>query len=253
VFNREDTLVILHIIQKLLDRYTFIQESWNGYNILHTAAAQVGGIDVGFVPSQTGYNTDKILTACQQREIQLVYLLGIDKIPKEKFEEAFIIYQGHHGDIGAAGADIILPGCAYTEKTATYVNTEGRAQRGLQAVSPPGEAKEDWKIITALSHALEEKLNSLQQKPLSYISLEDIQQDLEKCHPAFQHLFQIVKTPWHPLPHYPSGTLSQNLLTTIIDNFYVTNTICRHSLTMLACVREIMLGHPPPLKNDLSL
>jgi NADH-quinone oxidoreductase subunit G len=253
LFNLQNIPVILHVIQKLIDRYAFIQEDWNGYNVLHTDAALVGGIDVGFVPSQNGYNTDQIITACQQEEIKLVYLLGVDKILLTQFRNAFTIYQGHHGDIAAADADVILPGCAYTEKTATYVNTEGRAQRSLQAVPPPGEAKEDWKIITALSYALKAKLNSLHQKPLSYISLEDIQQDLANCHPAFQHLFDIVKTPWQPFPHYASGTLSQEPLSSTIDNFYMTNTICRHSPTMAACVREIVQGYSPLLKNDVHL
>ncbi len=246
IFNRQDSLIILRVVQKILEQYSFIQENWNGYNVLHTAASRVGGLDLGFIPSFQGYHTKQILEACQTGEIQLVYRLGEDNIPREKFGAAFIIYQGHHGDLGAMGADVILPGCAYTEKTATYVNIEGRVQRSFQAVAPPGQAKEDWKIITALSHALAEKLASLQKLPLPYLSLEDVQKGLEDYHPSFQKLFQIIKNSWAPLPQTPLGTLTSEILATTIKNFYMTNTICRHSPTMAACVREIMEGWPPP-------
>src|SRR5690606_21852023 len=94
----------------------------------------------------------------QKGEIEVLYLLNEDSIDPELLSSTFVVYQGHHGDRGAACADVILPGCAYTEKSATYVNTEGRVQRTLKAIAPPGDAKEDWKIITALSQRLESTL-----------------------------------------------------------------------------------------------
>lgn len=251
LFKRQDSLTILRIVQKILERYSFIQDDWNGYNVLHTAASRVGGLDIGFTPATNGYHTEQILQACQTGEIQLVYLLGEDNIPREKLGKAFVIYQGHHGDVGAMGADIILPSCAYTEKTATYVNIEGRAQRSVQAVPPPGQAKEDWKIITALSHALNDQLASLQKSPLPYISIKDVQTKLQNCHPAFQNLYQIVKNCWEPLPQLPLESLDLEILSSSVKNFYMTNTICRHSPTMAACVKEIIQGHSPPPYSSL--
>ena len=122
--------------------------------MLHTAAARVGGLDLGFVPGQGGRDVAGILAGADAGEIEVVYLLGADEIDTAKLGKAFVVYQGHHGDAGAQRADVILPGAAYTEKNATYVNTEGRVQRGALAVFPPGEAREDWKILRALSEAL---------------------------------------------------------------------------------------------------
>ena len=111
---------------------------WNGFNILHTAAARVGGLDLGFVPKPGGRDLRGILAGAEAGEIDVVYLLGADEFPTERLGKAFVVYQGHHGDAGAHRADVILPGAAYTEKDATYVNLEGRVQRGWSAGYPPG-------------------------------------------------------------------------------------------------------------------
>ncbi len=245
VFNHQDTAALLSGVQTLLDQYPFIQKGWNGYNVLHTAAARVGGLDIGFVPSAGGYATQQILKSCQTGEIKAIYLLGADEIPMADLGECFVIYQGHHGDAAAQRADVILPGCAYTEKTATYVNTEGRAQRSQQAVSPPGQAKEDWKIITALSYSLKRHLESLGKQPLSYLTVQDAQEDLSTTHFAFQNLGFVSVSPWTPLPKVESLTFSQESFVLPLDNFYMANTINRHSPTMAACVQEIIQGRRP--------
>jgi NADH dehydrogenase/NADH:ubiquinone oxidoreductase subunit G len=126
--------------------------------MLHLGAARVGALDLGFVPASGGKDVAGILGGCRSGAIELLYLLGADELDLANTGSAFVIYQGHHGDRGAARADIVLPGCAYTEKDATYVNTEGRVQLGRRAVFPPGEAREDWAIIRALSGALGRKL-----------------------------------------------------------------------------------------------
>src|SRR5262249_26077766 len=123
-------------------------------NVLHTAAARVGGLDIGFLPANGGLDRDGILAGCETGRVEVVYLLGADEIDAARLGRAFVIYQGHHGDRGAARADVVLPGAAYTEKDGTYVNTEGRVQRAVRANFPPGEAREDWAIIRALSDAL---------------------------------------------------------------------------------------------------
>ncbi len=127
---------------------------WNGFNVLHHAAARVGGLDLGLVPGTGGLDVEAMLDAASSGKLDVVYLLGADEIDMARLGSAFVIYQGSHGDRGAHRADVILPGAAYTEKDATYVNTEGRAQMTARAVFPPGEAREDWTILRALSAVL---------------------------------------------------------------------------------------------------
>ena len=159
---RPDGAAVLAASRQVAERYGMVRDGWNGFNVLHRAAARVGGLDIGFVPGPGGRDVDGILDGAAKGEIDVVYLLGADEIDMARLgkpgEGAFVIYQGHHGDAGAHRADVILPGAAYTEKNGLYVNTEGRPQRGFRAVFPPGEAREDWKILRALSEALGRKL-----------------------------------------------------------------------------------------------
>ena len=140
--------------RELAEGLGLIRDDWNGFNVLHTAAARVGGLDLGLVPGEGGRDVAGILAVRRAGEIETVFLIGADEIDTGALGQAFVVYQGHHGDRGAKRADVILPGAAYTEKNASWVNTEGRLQRGKLAVFPPGEAKEDWKILRALSEAL---------------------------------------------------------------------------------------------------
>lgn len=130
---REDGGAILGLVRKLVDRYGFIQDDWNGFNVLHTAAARVGGLELGLVPGEGGHDVSGIMDACRSGAIDTLFLLGADEIDMTALGDAFVIYQGHHGDTGAHRADVILPGATYTEKNATWVNTEGRAQRSKLA------------------------------------------------------------------------------------------------------------------------
>ncbi len=124
-----------------------VKDGWNGFNILHTAASRVGGLDLGFVPGKGGRDVAGMLKG----DMDVVFLLGADEIDMNRLGSAFVVYQGSHGDAGAHRADVILPGSAYTEKSVTYVNIEGRAQQTQKAAFAPGEAKEDWAILRALS------------------------------------------------------------------------------------------------------
>ncbi len=237
VFNRPDTLAILGAIQKLIKKYQFIQEDWNGYNVLHTAAARVGGLDLGFVPQQDGLSTKEILKACQKDKIKVIYLLGVDEISMDQLGSAFVIYQGHHGDAGAHRADVILPGATYTEKTATYVNTEGRVQTARQALPPPGDAKEDWRIIRALSEVV--------GYTLPYNTWDDIQLALIKGHPAFASRGVIVSSKWEDFAQSKNSLIEAAPFHLPISNFYMTDVISRHSANMVACVQEITQGKRP--------
>lgn len=225
--NRRDSLEILHLCQEIAEKYNLIQGDWNGFNALHTAAARVGALDLGFLPQKGGLDTHGIITAAHRGQIKALYLLGADEIPMMDLNNVFIIYQGHHGDAGAHHANVILPGAAYTEKNATYVNTEGRPQRTSQAVLPPGDAKEDWRIIRALSEFL--------GYVPSYNTLEEIRNRLLSENPIFASLDQVVPSPWEVLSLGTPETLSQLPFQLPINNYYMTDPISRHSLTMAQC------------------
>ena len=119
-----------------------VEDGWNGFGTLQHTSSAAGALDVGFVPGPTAAPLDAL---------KVVFLLGADDVAAA--EGAFVIYQGHHGDAGAQAADLVLPGAAYTEKSGTYVNTEGRVQRTARAVDPPGDAREDWSVLVAISQA----------------------------------------------------------------------------------------------------
>ncbi len=161
---------------------------WNGFNILHTAAARVGGLDLGLVPGPGGRDVEGILAGAQAGEIDVVYLLGADEIDTGRLGNAFVVYQGHHGDAGAHRADVILPGATYAEKDATYVNTEGRVQRAYFACMPPGQAREDWAILRALSEVIGHTL------PVT--TLADVRALLAETSPLFASPDVITPAEW---------------------------------------------------------
>jgi NADH-quinone oxidoreductase subunit G len=130
-----------------------IKDGWNGYCVLHSAASRVGALDLGFVPGEGGLNTRQMAAS---GSLDAVFLLGVDEI--DIAPGTFVIYIGTHGDRGAMRADVVLPGAAYPEKSGTYVNTEGRVQMATRASFPPGDAREDWAILRALSDVLGKKL-----------------------------------------------------------------------------------------------
>ena len=141
---RPDGAQILGAAREIAERCGLVRDGWNGFNILHRAAARVGGLEIGFVPQPGGRDVAGILEGCRSGAIEVLYLLGADEIDVSDLGSVFVVYQGHHGDRGAERADVILPGAAYTEKDGTYLNTEGRVQLGRRAVFPPGDAREDW-------------------------------------------------------------------------------------------------------------
>ncbi len=146
--------------------------------------------------------------------------------------EAFVIYQGHHGDAGAHRADVILPGAAYTEKNGSYVNTEGRVQLGRLAGFPPGDAREDWTILRALSERLGQRL--------PYDNLGALRQKLIAANPGFAAVDQIVAAAWEPFG--AEGPIDPAPFTLPIDNYYMTDPISRASETMARCSEELLFG-----------
>jgi NADH-quinone oxidoreductase subunit G len=227
---REDGAAILALAQQAADSLGLIKEGWNGFNVLHTAASRVGGLDAGFVPGGGGLDRDGILAGAQSGRVEVVYLLGADEIDTSKLGKAFVIYQGHHGDKGAHRADVILPGAAYTEKDAIYVNTEGRVQLARRAAWPVGEAREDWSIVRALSAQL--------GKTLPFDSLAQLRSQLVAANPVFAGVDRIKPAEWAAFGR--AGEVGSAAFVSPIDNFYMTDPISRASPTMARCTAEIL-------------
>ncbi len=224
---REDGAAIYETAKQLAEKINA------SFNVLHHAAARVGGLDVGFVPGASGKDMSGIVEASKSGDIKMVYLLGVDEIDMSHFGKAFVVYQGHHGDIGAHRADVILPGAAYTEKDATYVNMEGRAQRAVRAVFAPGEAKEDWAIIRAISGALGAQL--------PYDTLAQLREVMIAAHPHLGQIDTVVLADVSPAnpPKPGQGAILAKALEEWTANFYRTDPISRASKTMAECTKQI--------------
>jgi len=216
--RRIDGLAIQNLTRKVAEKYNVVRDGWNGYNMLHTQASRVGALSLGFVEG----------TEETWKTVDALYLLGADEMPVENIHpKAFVVYQGHHGDKAALRADVILPGAAYTEKNATYVNIEGRVQTARQAVFPPGEAREDWKIIRALSELLGKKL--------PYDTLTQVRQRLVKENPLFGNVDVAQPAAWASFGK--DGKPERAPFTLPIHNFYMTDPISRSSKTMAECTQ----------------
>ena len=153
--NRQDSRSLWQLIMALTARVELVRPDWNGFNILHPHASTVGGMDLGFLPLEGGLDGSGIKQALRSGSIDLLWLLASDELAEEDMRQAFVIYQGHHGERGAQAADVILPTPAYSERNGLYMNLEGRLQYSHAAVFPLGEARDDWQIISALAQKLE--------------------------------------------------------------------------------------------------
>ena len=222
------------------NKANFLTEEWNGYNVLQRAASRAGAYEVGFtVPSPQTANTKP----------KFLWLLGADEITAEDIpKDAFVVYQGHHGDKGAQFADVVLPGAAYTEKSGTYVNTEARVQLGRAATSIYGAARDDWKILRAASEAL--------NAPLPYDDIEALRDRMEEISPTLRRYDVVEGSALSALSRVqlveqnkgtqPSGTP----LKSPIENFFFTDAISRSSPTMARC--SAAKAQKNPLTNFMA-
>ncbi|MEM7044758.1 MAG: NADH-quinone oxidoreductase subunit NuoG [Pseudomonadota bacterium] len=231
--TRSDGNAVLAAVRDIVKRYGFLKEqvdgadasAWNGFNVLHTAASRVGALDLSLVPGKGGLDVAGMIKAAGKGDLEVLYLLGADEVDVDALGDAFVIYQGHHGDAAAPRADVILPGAAYTEKNATYVNTEGRPQRAKLAVFPPGDAKEDWKILRALSEAI--------GKTLPLDTLSQVRVRMEEIAPQLADIDMIQPAPWQGVGRV--GKFLASPFKSPVDDFYRTDPISRASPTMAAC------------------
>jgi NADH-quinone oxidoreductase subunit G len=202
------------------------KDGWNAFNVLHTAASRVAGLDLGFVPGPNGLDTAGMIAAAGKGTLDVLWLLGADEIDTSKLGNAFVIYQGSHGDAGAHRADVILPGAAYTEKSATYVNFEGRAQTTAKAAFPPGEAKEDWTILRALSGAM--------GQALPYDSLAQLRGAMYVSAPTLARIDAVERLGLADIETLAAqrDTAGTDPFASAIKDFYLTNPIARASAVM---------------------
>ncbi len=226
VAARHDGTAVLALAAKLALDIGAVKDGWNGFGILHDTASRVGALDIGFAPGTGGG-----LTAAQMTTfgtLDVLFLLGADdiKVP----DGTFVVYIGTHGDRGAHRADVILPGAAYTEKSGIYVNTEGRVQMANRASFPPGEAREDWAIIRALSDVLDKKL--------PWDSLAALRQAMFKAVPHLMRIDQVEAGKAEDIKKLAGkgGSVEKAPFKTVED-FYLTNPIARASAIMAECSR----------------
>jgi NADH-quinone oxidoreductase subunit G len=223
---RPDGKDILSAAAKVAADSGAIADGWNGFNVLHMAAARVAGLDLGFVPGENGLGTADMIAAADKGDLDVLYLLGADEIKMPAPGKTFVIYQGSHGDKGAHRADVILPGAAYTEKEGTYANTEGRVQMTARAIFPPGDAREDWTILKALSVVL--------GKPLPFETLQELRGKMYAAAPQLAHLDDIEESDAAPIVQLAGQTAKPGgeSFGLSIGDYYLSNPIARASAIM---------------------
>lgn len=221
---RADGAAVLAAAAKLAVSVGAVTEEWNGFSVLHTAAARVGGLDIGFVPGEGGVAAAEMVAS-----MDVLFLLGADELDLSNKGAKFTVYIGSHGDQGAMNADVILPGAAYTEKSGIWVNTEGRVQVGNRAGFAPGEAREDWAILRALSDVLGKKL--------PFDSLSALRGQLFVAHPHLAETDEIVAGNGKDIEALAGKTssLNKSAFASPVKDFYLTNPIARASAVMAEC------------------
>ncbi|KAM7380500.1 hypothetical protein PAMP_003791 [Pampus punctatissimus] len=236
--QREDGAAIMATVSTIAQNARIssgVEETWKVLNVLHRVASQVAALDLGYKPG---------VEAIRKNPPKVLFLLGADAgcITRQDLpKDSFIIYQGHHGDVGAPMADIILPGAAYTEKCSTYVNTEGRSQQTKVAVTPPGMAREDWRIIRAISE--------LAGVALPYDTLDEVRERLAEISPNLVRYDDVEEANYFKQANELSKAVNQVVLTEplvppqiTVKDFYMTDPISRASQTMAKCVKAVKEG-----------
>ncbi|HTK13381.1 MAG TPA: NADH-quinone oxidoreductase subunit NuoG [Xanthobacteraceae bacterium] len=221
---RADGMAVLSHVAKTAKGFGAFADGWNGLAVLHHAASRVGALDIGFVPGAGGMTCAAME---QEGALDVIFLLGADEV--DIAPGAFVVYIGSHGDRGAHRADVILPGAAYPEKSGLYVNTEGRVQESKRATFPPGEAREDWAILRALSDNLD--------KRLPYDSLNALRAAIFAAHPHLARLDAIAAGNAADIDKLAGlgGTIEKGAFRPVVEDFYLTNPIARASAVMADC------------------
>lgn len=224
---RQDGAAVHAAARRLAESVGALGDEWRGFNLLQSAASRVAGLELGILPGEGGLDAAAMLAG----GVDVLWLLGADEADLSGLANTFVIYQGSHGDAGAHAADVILPGAAYTEKSATFINTEGRIQISDFAVHPPGEAREDWKIFRAMSDVL--------GKTLAY-------DDLDTLRARMKEIVEDIDMVDVPRPGMVSteaaGEMGDAPFASTVGDFYMTNPIARASETMAQCSALYSVG-----------
>lgn len=223
IFERCDRESVMAAVQTIVEQAKVVREDWNGFNVLLLNASHAGGLDLGLVPG-LGTSID------WKKSVKFLYLLGADDVSLDDIpKDAFVVYQGHHGDRSVYRANVILPGAAYSEKEGTYANTEGRVQQTCSAVPIIGDARDDWKILRAVSEVA--------GVMLPYDTVGALRARMLAVSPNLFRVDELEPSSIKSLEIKPAvhGRLKLSPFGCTIDNFYMTNSICRASKIMAQC------------------
>ena len=208
-----------NICIELAYKFNFINDGWNGFNVLHSAASRAGAMSIGFFPSGKGMITEEIISNYNNNKLDLLYLLGADELNLEKNDDCFVIYQGHHGDIGAQIADLVFPAAAFCEQNGLYMNTEGRVQESIRSTFPLGEAKENWEIIYLLAKEM--------SIDIGFSNLNELRNQLIEEFPIIDPYREFEPLPSPKKDEF--NKLNGHQFKRIIDSYWQTNSIARAS------------------------
>ena len=208
-----------NICIELAYKFNFINNDWNGFNVLHSAASRAGAMSIGFFPSGKGMITEEIISNYNNKKLDLLYLLGADELNLEKNDDCFVIYQGHHGDIGAQIADLVFPAAAFCEQNGLYMNTEGRVQESIRSTFPLGEAKENWEIIYLLAKEM--------SFDIGFSNLNELRNQLIEEFPIIDPYREFEPLPSPKKDEF--NKLNGHQFKRIIDSYWQTNSIARAS------------------------
>ena len=228
--NYRDGKEVLNVCSEIAKKYNISNNNFNGFNILQQDISKVGAIDIGFYNNDFAQNFDRNIKNHINKFKPVVFLLSSDEINHSILEDGFIVYLGHHGDVLAQLADIVLPTPAYTEKSSTYMNMEGRVLQTTRCYHPLGVSKEEWKIFRALS-------NNFSQK-LKFNNLSELRNEIANIFPVFKEINNLPSS--SKLNFGSSSKIENRVLEYNIKNFYMTDVISRASITMANCSREIL-------------
>ena len=223
--ERSDGKEIWRLCGAIAEKAKMVREDWNGFNLLHRSASAVGASELGFNRGLEGVQS--LLVAMAKGCVDVTFVMEADDFDTEALDRCFTVYIGHHGERTAQVADVILPSAAYTEKSGTWINMEGRVQRGFAAVSPPGKAQASWRILRALSETL--------GAAPAWNDLQGLRENLTKEHPELGEQDRPLKAAWTSLGK--AGALREEAIVARCDNYYMTDPVSRASETMSACTR----------------
>lgn len=230
ILNQSNGAEILSLAMEIAHKYNFVSEDFNGFNLLHDNSSIVGALDIGFISQNSAIHRASILEKCESKKIKLLYLLGDDSVNPIYTQNSFVVYQGSHGDAGAAMADVILPAATYTEKDAIYVNTEGRPQTTTRAVFAPGDAKEDWQLILNIANNL--------GIDLGFKDLASLRAIASSINPIFANINSVAKNNWE-LIEKPKAANDNQEINCRKNNFFKSNIIAKNSKILDNCHKEL--------------